>query len=156
MKNLRLILVSFVLLAGIIATGLSRRTTVHQTACGPYRTDKVVNVGSHKVFAEIAGTPAARAKGLGGRSCIPADTGMLFVFDRPGTYAFWMKDMKFPIDMIWISSSHKAVAIKEDVKPSTYPDSFNNPNDKPAQYVLELQAYAAIKLNINPGTPVNF
>ncbi|HXY18184.1 MAG TPA: DUF192 domain-containing protein, partial [Candidatus Nitrosopolaris sp.] len=69
---------------------------------------------------------------------------------------FWMKDMKFPIDMIWISSSHKAVVVEEDVKPSTYPDRFVNPVNHPAQYVLELQAHASTRLGINPGTPIKF
>ncbi len=66
-----------------------------------------------------------------------------------------MKDMKFPIDIAWISPDKKVVGLEIDVEPSTYPDSFVN-KDQPAQYVLELKANRSKTLNINLGTPVKF
>lgn len=56
-----------------------------------------------RVGVEVAATPLAREKGLSGVDRLLPDRGMLFVFQRPDVYAFWMKDMKFPIDILWIS-----------------------------------------------------
>lgn len=143
-------------LLAVIAVAALAGNPAHPNPCGTYRDDKVIAVGAHKIFTEVASTPAAQARGLGGRSCIPADAGMLFSFNQPGQYSFWMKDMKFPIDIIWISAGHKAVLVKQNVLPSTYPSGFANPISRPAKYVLELQANASTRLNISAGTPVNF
>ena len=107
------------------------------------------------IKAEVVDTPEEKAQGLSDRPCIEADRGMLFVFDKPGQYPFWMKDMKFPIDIVWISSDKKVVKVEANVSPSTYPMLFKNDNEL-AQYVLELQAIRAKDLNIELGTPVNF
>jgi uncharacterized membrane protein (UPF0127 family) len=80
---------------------------------------------------------------------------MLFQFSKPGQLWIWMKDMKFPIDIVWIAPNHTVVGIEQDVQPSTYPDKFVN-RDRPAQYVLELKANRSKELNINLGTPVSF
>lgn len=125
------------------------------TACGPYRTDKVIQIGSQKINAEAATTKAEADKGLSGRPCILPNQAMLFSFDKPGRYYFWMKGMRFPLDIVWITSRHKVAAIEIDVKPSTYPDKFAN-KDIAAQYVLELQANRSKSLGMEIGTPVNF
>ena len=149
------LLVLAVLLGGMLVVHDYQNNSKIISSCG-FRDDKTVGVGSQKIAVEVAKTAAAQQKGLGGRACIGQNEGMLFAFNQPGQYQFWMKDMKFPIDMIWISSSHKAVVVEEDVKPSTYPDRFVNPVNHPAQYVLELQAHASTRLGINPGTPIKF
>ena len=48
--------------------------------------------------------PEERSQGLSGRPNLAAGTGMLFVFEQAGSYAFWMKDMRFPLDMVWIDA----------------------------------------------------
>lgn len=55
-----------------------------------------------RVDVTVAATQATREKGLSGREGLGPEEGMYFVFDRPDTYAFWMKDMRFPIDILWI------------------------------------------------------
>jgi uncharacterized protein len=147
-----------VLLGGILGTHYFQNHSKVISACG-LRGDENVQINSHKLTVQVASTPQAQTRGLGGLLCISSNEGMLFVFDNPGQYKFWMKDMRFPIDMIWISSGHKAVVVEEDVLPSTYHSKnpfFINPQDKPAQYVLELKAHASTVLNINPGTAINF
>jgi uncharacterized membrane protein (UPF0127 family) len=126
-----------------------------QTACGAYRNDKTVTINGSALKAEVAQTPADREKGLSGRPCIEAGQAMLFVFDKPSQYAIWMKDMHFPIDIVWINSEHKTVGLELSVEPSTYPDRFAN-KDQPAQYVLELQANRAKDLGVGLGTEVAF
>lgn len=61
-----------------------------------------VSVGSATVSAEVAQSDAKRGLGLGKRSSLAEGTGMLFIFDKPGTYRFWNRDMNFAIDMVWI------------------------------------------------------
>jgi uncharacterized membrane protein (UPF0127 family) len=120
--------------------------------CGPYRHDAQIGISGQIFDVELPKNPDAFAKGLGGRPCITASEGMLFSFKQPGRYPFWMKGMKFPIDIIWIGADHKVAAVEVDEKPSSYPDKFVN--QKPAQYVLEIKANLSKELNINIGTPV--
>lgn len=103
---------------------------------------------------QIADTDALRELGLGDRSSLAADTGMLFVFPQAGAYAFWMKDMSFPLDIIWISSAHQIVYIAPDVSPSSYPHAFVSKS--PAQYVLEVNAGYAAEHSIAVGDAVEF
>jgi uncharacterized membrane protein (UPF0127 family) len=79
---------------------------------------------------------------------------MLFIFDKPATYPFWMKDMKFPIDVVWLNSDHNVVTVKSNVSPASYPETFQN--SAPAQYVLELKAGQAKALEINNKTNLSF
>ncbi len=56
-----------------------------------------------KVYSlEVADTGVTRTRGLGERSALCATCGMLFVFEKPGEYPFWMKGMHFPLDIVWL------------------------------------------------------
>ncbi len=131
---------------------LSKNTV--NTACGPYRNDGSVVINGQKITIEIAKDSQEFDKGLAGRPCIPANQGMFFAFNRAGQYPFWMKGMKFPIDIIWITSAHRVAAIEINESPKTYPDKFVN--KAPAQYVLELKANRSTELNLKIGTTVVF
>lgn len=145
-----------VLLVGFFFWRNATHPTIVTADCStPYRFDSTVKINSHSIKAEDATTKASRATGLSGRACIGQDVGMLFIFRLPGYYSFWMKDMKFPIDIVWISSQHKTVDVLRDVKPSTYPYSFANKGQS-AQYVLELASERSKSLGIKPGTSVTF
>lgn len=84
---------------------------------------------------ERADTIERQTKGLSGRSTIPANYGMLFVFPTAERRGFWMKDMSVPIDIIWLSDNGKILGIEDSVSPNTYPDVFYPP--VPVRYVLE-------------------
>src|SRR5882672_5260542 len=56
------------------------------------------------IQAYNADTDALRTLGLSGHSPLAADEGMLFIFPAPGEYGFWMKDMLFPLDLVWIAA----------------------------------------------------
>lgn len=72
-----------------------------------------------KKFAiERADTEQAREKGLGGRESLCSSCAMLFVFPRSGNYGFWMKDMKFPLDIIWIYHG-MVVHIERNIHPDS-------------------------------------
>jgi len=103
---------------------------------------------------EQATTAKEQEKGLSGRTNLKTDSGMLFVFDKPAVRCFWMKDMQFPIDIIWLDQNKKVMTIKENTSPDTYPESFCS--DKPAQYVLETNAGQAKILGIQKGSQLQF
>ena len=104
------------------------------------------------IDAEIADTRSSRELGLSGRTSLPKDTGMLFIFDTPGRYGFWMKDMLFPLDMVWINKDGVVVKIEENAKPEDYPVTYIN--DPEASYVLEINAHTAESYGLFLGTKV--
>ncbi len=111
-----------------------------------------LSIGSATVRAEIAETTEQRVRGLSGRVQLGKDEGMLFVFSVPGTYAIWMPDMNFPIDIIWLDENMNVVDIKEHATPESYPEKFK-PN-KPASYVLEVSSGYVKEKGIQVGTKV--
>ncbi len=96
-----------------------------------------LNVGNKKIIAEIVSTQADLQKGLGGRPYLQDNTGMFFIFPKSDSYGIWMKDMLFPIDVLWLDKGLKVVHIVGDMEPSSYPRViYKSPVD--AMYVLEL------------------
>jgi hypothetical protein len=82
----------------------------------PHPVGAIVAIGDGlaSVKAEVAASPLARMRGLSGHAPLGPDEGMLFLFSSSQKYSFWMKDMKFPIDIIWIDGT-RIVDITEDV-----------------------------------------
>lgn len=108
-----------------------------------------VTVGSTTLSILLAATPEDRQRGLSGRASLEKNQGMLFVFDAPGYWGFWMKEMHFPIDIIWLDAAARVVTVARDVSPSSYPEVLHS--TKPAQYVLELVAGESRALGIVEG-----
>ena len=130
-------------------------TNPSKVACSQqYRNDGIVKFNKNIIRVEIVKTAKEMEKGLGGRTCIGANQGMLFIFDQSDFYPFWMKDMKFPIDIVWLDSEKKVVYIKSDISPTSYPQTFVG--TEPARFVLELQAGRALGLGLQPGSQVQF
>ena len=111
-----------------------------------------VKVGDAVVGADIADTSLKRMKGLSGRVSLGDGEGMLFVYDKSGIYTFWMPDMNFAIDIIWISGDGKVVHIKENARPEDYPEKYT-PLEY-ARYVLEVPSGYVKKNNIEIGSKV--
>jgi uncharacterized membrane protein (UPF0127 family) len=101
---------------------------------------------------EVVASPDARAQGLSGRTDVPHGYGMLFVFDQPDRYGFWMKDMLVAIDIIWLASDGTIVGIEESVSPSTYPTPFYP--SQPVKLVLETRAGEARAQGWGIGTRI--
>lgn len=102
----------------------------------------------------VANTEKAREQGLSGRAYLTPDTGMLFIFDVPDKYAFWMKDMNFPIDIIWLDENLKVVDIQKNADPSSYPKTFK-PREN-VKYVLEVVSGFSEKNNLKIGDVLQF
>jgi len=116
-----------------------------------------LTVGASAFSVEVASTTLARANGLSGRDGLGEDEGMYFIFGGPGNYGFWMKDMKFPIDIIWINGG-KVAGFAENAAPQPktplwglkiyYPP-------EPVDRVLEVGAGTVEKYKIKIGDSVS-
>ena len=73
---------------------------------------KYVKIAGQSVKVDLALTAAEQMQGLSGRTELKENEGMLFIFPQSGNYPFWMKDMNFPIDMIWLGEDLKVIYIK--------------------------------------------
>ena len=98
--------------------------------------------------------PETREKGLSGRESLEENQAMLFTFDYADKYQFWMKDMKFPIDIIWLDENSRIVHIEENVSPDTYPKTSFPPQE--SLYVLEANAGFSDKNHLEVGKIINF
>ncbi|HVV39009.1 MAG TPA: DUF192 domain-containing protein [Candidatus Paceibacterota bacterium] len=119
---------------------------MHLTETLTAKNTKQIKVGTTTIAAEVVDNQAAREKGLSGRTSLPEGSGMLFVFEHNGDWGIWMKDMQFPIDILFISETGQVVSINANVSPDTYPEAFYPP--LAVRYVLELPAGYAKKQNI--------
>ena len=115
---------------------------------------KFIEIAGKTIKVEIADTSILQEKGLSGRKVLQEDEGMLFVFENLGKYSFWMKEMNFPIDIIWIGENFKIIYIKKSALPKSYPETFS-PNEN-AKYVLEVLAGFSEKNNLQVGDSVKF
>ena len=110
-----------------------------------------VQIGETQILVELATSTAAVQKGLSGRTSLASDHGMFFVFEKPNRYRFWMPDMHFPIDIIWIMNN-KVVDIEHDISQEFDP---KNPHiyipSEPVQHILEVNAGFAKKHHIRIG-----
>jgi uncharacterized membrane protein (UPF0127 family) len=113
----------------------------------------MIKTGDAEIKADIADTPAKQTLGLSGRKNLMQNEGMIFDFDRPDLWGIWMKDMNFPIDIVWIDSNFKIVGIKENATPDSYPQIFY-PKEK-SSYVLEVNAGFAKNNNFKIGDSIH-
>ena len=115
---------------------------------------RAIDVSGTTVRAEIVRSQQRRSRGLLGRESLAANAGMLFVYPRSAHLGIWMKEMRFPIDILWLSDDGIIVDMRENVSPETYPTAFRP--ERPARYVLELPAHFAASHGIRIGDKVRF
>ncbi|MFA7319358.1 MAG: DUF192 domain-containing protein [Parcubacteria group bacterium] len=111
---------------------------------------KIVRIDGRNFIAETPKRPAEYQKGLGGRRTLCRSCAMLFTFPQKGEYAFWMKDMRFDLDIIWISSG-KIVYIEKNF--SAHSPEIVRPA-VPADRVLEIGAGISEKNGFRVGDSV--
>lgn len=131
--------------------------------------DKVyISIGDSKVLSYIADDKEKAERGLGGIYRLDEGQGMLFSFEnildktkylngqdyKKEKSGIWMKDMKFPIDIVWINHSLEIVGIKENASPYSYPEIFYSKGD--FLYVLELSSGFLAKNSIKVGQKIKF
>ncbi len=116
--------------------------------------DSFIILNNEKILVSIANTDYLRTLGLSGTKNLTKNTGKLFIFEYPDKYSFWMKDMNYPLDIIWINEMGIIVDISSNIKPDTYPETFSP--SEPVKYVLEINANEAKKRNISIGDKIIF
>src|SRR5215216_782413 len=116
-----------------------------------------VTVKGFELNADIPITSELMAKGLAVKNQLKENEAMLFAFEDSAKHPFWMKDMKFPIDIIWLDSDGKVVHIEQNLEPCL--SVFICPNytsNTDSQYVLETVAGFTQRYNISVGTDIDF
>lgn len=106
-----------------------------------------ITIGSTKFTLEIADADPARQKGLMDRPSLPPDRGMLFVFPDEQPRSFWMKNVNFPLDILFLDRDGRVVSIKQM---KSY-DLNSTPSDAPAMFAIELNAGAASRAGVKVG-----
>ena len=117
---------------------------------------KTINLNGQSLQVEIADTARKQSQGLSNRQFMPADHGMLFIFDDYIQPNFWMKDMQFPIDIIWIKDYYIiGITKKVSVEKNNQILKIYHP-PQPINYVLEVNAGWADKHHIKIGDELKF
>jgi uncharacterized membrane protein (UPF0127 family) len=114
-----------------------------------------VQLGDGVFDAKVATTEAERQKGLGGVTSLGESEALLMVYGADSAWPIWMKDMKIPIDIVWLDKNKKVVDIVRDVSPDEGTDVTHIPRAK-ARYVIELAAGTVTKKTIREGMQATF
>lgn len=114
----------------------------------------VLTAPKGSINALVADTDEKEELGLSFRKSIASDSGMLFTFREPGIYSFWMKDMLFPLDLVWLDEDKTVTAITNNLSPATYPNTVTA--DTEVKYVIEIPAGKSASLGIATGTILKF
>ena len=113
-----------------------------------------VVIKEQKIYVEIAGSPEEKKQGLSGRESLAEDRGMLFIYPEPGNYSFWMKEMKFNLDFVFINDQ-KVVDLKENIP---FPKEGEEPQtirvEATFDKVLEINQGIIKKIEIKVGDEV--
>jgi uncharacterized membrane protein (UPF0127 family) len=115
--------------------------------------------GARDIDVEVASTPAQSERGLGYRDSLAPDAGMIFDLHETRVPTFWMKGMRFALDMVWIGEDKRVAGVTTNVQPQPgAPDEqlrrYSAP--LPVRYVLELNAGAAARLGMIDGAQLTF
>ena len=130
-----------------VATGLALLSAaLPSMAAGP-----AVELDGHRFQIEIANDEASRDLGLMFRTSMPADHGMLFVFDQPAVQTFWMKNTLIPLDMLFFDKDYRLINVQQRVPPCRRDPCPVYASAGPAKYVLELNGGQAAKLHVKRG-----
>jgi len=111
-----------------------------------------VEIGGERFIVEIADTQDKQALGLMYRDEMPADHGMLFVFPNEAPRSFWMKNCRISLDIMYFDKDLNMVSASLDTPPCRTNRCPSYPSIAAAMYVLELNAGAAEKLGVGPGS----
>ncbi|WP_447731020.1 DUF192 domain-containing protein [Pseudoxanthomonas suwonensis] len=116
-----------------------------------------VEVGGERFQVEIAATVEERALGLMFRDRLEPGHGMLFIHERQEPQAYWMKNTRIPLDILYFDNDHRLVSQQRSVPPCRSGRGCPAyPSEAPARYVLELNAGEAARLGLRDGDELIF
>jgi uncharacterized protein len=134
---------------------ITQPAPTNNTATASYKKINV-SVNGVALVADVASTSEQRSKGLAVKDSLAENESMLFVFSKANDYSFWMKNMKFPIDIIWLDAERSVIHIEHSLEPCENDDCPLYKPEGKAQYVLETVAGFALKNNVTEHTLVEF
>lgn len=111
-------------------------------------------ISGNEINLEVVTSLEDQKRGLSNRDSLDYDTGMLFLYKDSKIRSFWMKEMKFSIDIIWIDENNTIIGIEENISPDSYPKKFISP--KPIPFALELVGGWSREHGISVGEEVEF
>jgi len=109
-----------------------------------------------ELTVEVVSNDEERALGLMFRDSLPADRGMLFLFESSGFHSIWMKNCRFPIDIVWLDENRRVVHLAENVPPCRQEPCPTYAPLRRARYVLELNAGQARREGALVGATLEF
>ena len=116
-----------------------------------------VELAGTRYAVEVADDDAERARGLMFRDSLGIEQGMLFIHERAEMQAYWMKNTRIPLDILYFDDARRLVSQQRDVPPCTLGDACPPyPSAAPARFVLELNAGEARKLGLEDGAELTF
>jgi uncharacterized protein len=148
----------FVLLLAPAATALSAPPTEPwDWSLAEEREWVRIVVGDDDLMVEIVDDPDLQQRGLSYRDGLAPGAGMLFVYDEPGLRSFWMRGMRFCLDIVWIEAGVIAGAAESVCPEPGVPTSqlTTYPSGVAVSYVLEVPAGWLAERGYGPGTPVD-
>lgn len=148
-RHVRIILFAILLAITLAVLGQSLDNQCEKTNEGLPIAGSVTTLDGQEISVRVADSVCERELGLSGFSELPEDQGMLFVFQRDDMHGFWMKDMQFSIDIVWVTKEGVVTDVVT-LSPETYP-TVVIPH-QPARYALELPAHAAARYDIHSST----
>jgi len=115
-------------------------------------------VHDHAFSLLIAQTEQEHEAGLSGKDRLPQNQGMLFLFKEPVSQTFWMKGMRFPLDIIYIDTNNKIVSLYKNLEnPTPFDPTIRTVSPaQPADKVLEINAGLSDKYHFKAGDEVKF
>ncbi len=115
----------------------------------------LVQVNNMTLGVILATEPSEQSKGLAVKDSMNEKEGMLFIFKNPQKHSFWMKDMKFPIDIIWADPTGKIVHIEKNLQPCVFllPCTSYSPKSD-SLYVLEVVSNFTNKYDVKIGDQI--
>ena len=108
------------------------------------------------IYADLVKTEEDRMRGLMFRKTLNEDQGMLFVFVSEGLYSFWMKNMNFAIDILWLDRHKRIIHLEREVPPCEKEPCPSYAPRVPAKYVLELKAGSIEKRKLKLYDRIDF
>ena len=110
-----------------------------------------VELKGQRYEVELALDEDSRMRGLMFRDSLPERQGMLFVFPQQEPQAFWMRNTRIPLDILYFDDALRFVSVAAGAPPCTTPSCPSYPSSRPARFVLELNAGHARRLGVTPG-----
>ncbi|MDQ3008934.1 MAG: DUF192 domain-containing protein [bacterium] len=154
------ILIGVVVLLGLAVFLLTREPAPEREKNWPALDGQIVPaiINGQELQLEVAASPASITQGLSGRNSIGAD-GLIFVFAEPQQQHFWMKEMKFALDIVWIQDDTVQQVTADVPFPDPLIPLFELPTyspDSPVNMVLEVPAGKAAEWQVIPGTKIEW